>query len=87
MDAGANLFRLNMSHARHDWVRHVVENIRAAAGVRGYVAGIVMDLQGPAIRTGEIPAPVMLEKGDRFDFTIDPKLKSERLVSVNIRTS
>jgi pyruvate kinase len=83
MDAGANLFRLNMSHARHDWVRRVVENIRAAAGARGYVAGIVMDLQGPAIRTGEISAPVMLEKGDRFDFTIDPKLKGERLVRVN----
>ena len=83
MDAGANLFRLNMSHARHDWVRRVVENIRAAAGARGYVAGIVMDLQGPAIRTGEIPSPVMLEKGDRFDLTIDPKLKGERLVSVN----
>ena len=83
MDAGANLFRLNMSHARHDWVQRVVENIRAAAGARGYVAGIVMDLQGPAIRTGEISSPVMLEKGDRFDFTIDPKLKGERLVSVN----
>jgi len=83
MDAGANLFRLNMSHARHDWVRRVVENIRAAADARGHVPGVVMDLQGPAIRTGEISTPVMLEKGDRFDFTIDSKLKSERLVSVN----
>ncbi len=83
MDVGANLFRLNMSHARHDWVRRVEENIRAAAGARGQVPGIVMDLQGPSIRTGELPAPVMLRKGDRFDFTIDPKLKGERLVSVN----
>ena len=83
MDAGANLFRLNMSHARHDWVRRVVEQIRVAAAARDYVPGIVMDLQGPSIRTGEIPASVMLVKGDRFDFTIDPKLKGERLVSVN----
>ena len=83
MDAGANLFRLNMSHARRDWVRRVGEQIRVAAAARDYVPGIVMDLQGPSIRTGEIPASVMLVKGDRFDFTIDPKLKGERLVSVN----
>ena len=24
MDAGVNIFRLNMSHAPHDWVRRVV---------------------------------------------------------------
>ena len=31
MDAGVNLFRLNMSHAPHDWVRRVYRDIRAAA--------------------------------------------------------
>jgi len=29
MDAGVNIFRLNMSHAPHDWVRRVVADIRA----------------------------------------------------------
>ena len=29
--AGANIFRLNMSHAPHDWVRMIVPRIRAIA--------------------------------------------------------
>ncbi|MBC8324825.1 MAG: pyruvate kinase [Verrucomicrobia subdivision 3 bacterium] len=83
LDAGANMFRLNMSHAKQDWVRSVTGHIRAAAVTRGCVAGIVMDLQGPAIRTGDLPAPVCLETGDRFDFTVDAAAESERCVSVN----
>ena len=31
MLAGADIFRLNMSHARHDWVRDVVKRIRRIA--------------------------------------------------------
>ena len=83
LDAGTNVFRLNMSHAKHDWVRSVAGHIRSAAAVRGCVPGIVMDLQGPAIRTGDLPAPVQLKKGDRFDFTVDPSVEGERCVSVN----
>ena len=83
LDAGTNVFRLNMSRAKHDWVRSVAGHIRAAAAARGCVPGIVMDLQGPAIRTGDLPAPVQLKKGDRFDFTVDPSAEGERCVSVN----
>ena len=83
LDAGANVFRLNMSHAKHDWTRAVVGHIRAAAAARGCVPGIMMDLQGPAIRTGDLPAPVQLQTGDRFDFTVDPAAEGERCVSVN----
>ena len=83
LDAGTNVFRLNMSHAKHDWVRSVAGHIRAAAAARGCVPGIVMDLQGPAIRTGDLPVPVQLKKGDRFDFTVDPSAEGERCVSVN----
>lgn len=83
MDAGANLFRLNMSHARHDWVREVVPRIRAAAKVRDLVPGILVDLQGPAIRTGDLPEPVDLKAGDRFDFSVDRTAQGDRVVGVN----
>ena len=73
IDAGANVFRLNMSHAKSEWVHEVVVNIRAAAATRGCVAGILMDLQGPAIRTGVLDKPVDLKKNDRFDFTTNIK--------------
>ena len=60
IDAGVNIFRLNMSHAPHDWVRRVVSDIREAAGTRHTVVGILMDTQGPAIRTGDLPTPLDL---------------------------
>ena len=37
MDAGVNIFRLNMSHAPHDWVRRVFADIRAESAKRANV--------------------------------------------------
>lgn len=50
--AGVDCFRLNMSHAAHDWVRVIVPRIRSAARELGRMVAILMDTQGPAIRTG-----------------------------------
>src|SRR5438552_8987770 len=61
IEAGVNIFRLNMSHAKPDWVRRVVKDIRAIATERKIFIGILMDLQGPAIRTGDLPAPIKLK--------------------------
>src|SRR5215216_770305 len=55
IEAGVDCFRLNMSHATHDGVRAVVPRIRAAARDAGKVTAILMDTQGPAIRTGDLP--------------------------------
>jgi len=68
--AGANIFRLNMSHAPHDWVRTVVERIRKVSADLDVITGILMDTQGPAIRTGDLPVKLNLKVGDIFDFTV-----------------
>ncbi len=70
MEAGVNLFRLNMSHAPHDWVRRVYQDIRAAAATRRQFAGIMLDTQGPAIRTGDISLPLDLQPGQKFTLTV-----------------
>ena len=70
MDAGVNLFRLNMSHAPHDWVRRAVADIRAQSGARKRFIGIMMDTQGPAIRTGDIAVPLDLQPGQKFILTV-----------------
>jgi pyruvate kinase len=70
IEAGVNIFRLNMSHAPHDWVRRVVKDIRAAAGARTQFIGIMMDTQGPAIRTGDISVPLDLQPGQKFTLTV-----------------
>ena len=70
IDAGVNVFRLNMSHAPHDWVRRVVTDIRAEAKSRRRHAGVLMDTQGPAIRTGDISSPLDLQPGQKFTLTV-----------------
>ena len=49
---GADVFRLNMSHASADWVREIVPRIRQLADQLKRPIGILLDTQGPAIRTG-----------------------------------
>lgn len=79
---GVNLFRLNMSHATHDWVRTVVPVIRLAAADLRLNTGILMDTQGPAIRTGDLPTKLDLKVGDRFTFTVRGH-QSEEIYSVD----
>jgi pyruvate kinase len=84
IDAGVNVFRLNMSHAPHDWVRRVVKDIRSAAAARRQFAGIMMDTQGPAIRTGELGVPLDLQPGQKFVLTVrGERSEEERSVDVN----
>jgi pyruvate kinase len=84
MEAGVNVFRLNMSHAPHDWVRRLVKDIRAAAAARQIHIGIMMDTQGPAIRTGDIGVPLDLQPGQKFTLTVrGERSEEERSVDVN----
>ena len=84
MDAGVNVFRLNMSHAPHDWVRRVFKDIRAESAKRSRFTGILMDTQGPAIRTGDIASPLDLKPGQKFTLTVrGEKSEEERSVDVN----
>lgn len=66
--AGADVFRLNMSHARHDWCREIVQRIREASAEVERPAGILFDLQGPSIRTGDVEEKIILNRGDRVEF-------------------
>jgi len=82
--AGVNIFRLNMSHAVHDWTRRVVSDIRAAAAAAQRFIGIMMDTQGPAIRTGELPVALDLQPGQKFTLTVRGEhSEEEHSVDVN----
>jgi pyruvate kinase len=83
IDAGMNVARLNMSHAPHDWVRRVVKDIREAAAARNVSVGILMDTQGPAIRTGDVKNALNLNPGETFTFTVRGE-KSEEESSVDV---
>jgi pyruvate kinase len=81
---GADVFRLNMSHASHDWVREIVPRIRALAQKADRPVALLLDTQGPAIRTGDLKANLHLKPGDILEFTVDGAKSKERYsVDVN----
>ena len=52
-NAGADVFRINMSHTDHDAMRALVARIRKIEAEVGRPIGILADLQGPKLRVGK----------------------------------
>ncbi|MGA7385475.1 MAG: pyruvate kinase [Methylocella sp.] len=71
--AGADLFRINMSHATQDQMRGQAKMIRALQQECGRPIGILLDLQGPKPRIGTFKdRAVELVNGANFVFDSDP---------------
>lgn len=86
--AGADIARLNMAHASHEWTRTAIRRVRAVSAKIGRDIAIMMDIKGPEIRTGDVDTPIELKSGETFDFIVspDPDRKDSgntRSVSVN----
>ena len=72
-DAGANVFRLNMSHGDHEEIRARHAIIRQVEKDTGRPIAILADLQGPKLRCGVFAnGPHELENGASFRFDLDP---------------
>lgn len=81
--AGLDIARINMSHANAEQARTIATRIRAAAQKLDRRVGLLMDLQGPAIRTGDLPTALNLKPGERFALTVRGE-KSEEQHSVDV---
>src|SRR3954452_9600720 len=77
--AGMDVARLNLSHGAYTDHEAVYRDVRAASDESGHAVGILVDLQGPKIRTGRFAVgPVTLTNGSRVVVTVvyglrDPK--------------
>ncbi|EAI5453811.1 pyruvate kinase [Campylobacter jejuni] len=65
---GVNVFRLNFSHGTHEYHKKNLDTIRKVAKELHIRIGILQDISGPKIRTGELKESFELKKGDRLDF-------------------
>src|SRR4029077_13121975 len=75
---GSDVFRVNMSHATHEWVREIVPRIRMLAQKAGRAAPRPLDTQGPANGTGDLNASLHLKPGDILEFTVRGAKSHER---------
>lgn len=68
-EAGADVFRINMSHASHERLTELHRTIRKIEADAGRPIGILVDLQGPKLRVGEFAAGTAeLDDGHIFRF-------------------
>jgi pyruvate kinase len=71
--AGADVFRINMSHTSHERMRELVAAIRAVETEHGRPIGILVDLQGPKLRLGTFAnGSATLDRGATFVLDADP---------------
>ena len=72
-EAGADVFRINMSHTSHDKMRELVEAIRAVEADHNRPIGILVDLQGPKLRLGSFSNDFAeIDSGQYFTLDSDP---------------
>jgi pyruvate kinase len=72
-EAGADVFRINMSHTSHERMRLLVQTIRKIEEQYVRPIGVLVDLQGPKLRIGAFTSEfVNLKKGATFVLDSDP---------------
>ncbi len=78
--AGMNVARLNMSHGTHESHLEVIKRIKGLNKRLNHPISILLDLQGPEIRTGELAESLALNVGDTLWLSVspeeDPEVKS-----------
>lgn len=83
-EAGMNVARLNMSHGDHSSHKKVIDIVKEYnAQSPETVLAIMLDTKGPEVRSGDLPQPIKLVKGQEFTFTIKRGVGTESCVSVN----
>jgi pyruvate kinase len=73
VEAGVDVFRLNCSHGTHEEFGADIENIRRTSAELDRAVAILLDLQGPKIRTGALAGgvPVFLDEAERLVLTTE----------------
>jgi pyruvate kinase len=86
VEAGMDIARLNLSHGDYSVHESVYRAVRAASDATGRAVGILVDLQGPKIRTGRFATgPISLAPGDRFTITVDEVAGDQQRVSTTYK--
>lgn len=85
--SGANSFRLNCSHAPMEKLAPLVHNVRAASERTQIPCSIVMDLQGPRLRIGNLKdgKPVLLKPGARVKITTRKITGTAEIISTDFK--
>ena len=83
---GADGIRLNLSHGSFNFFEELFNSIHSACSLEKSPLAILVDLQGPKIRIGELETPsIELHNGKTIEITIDDVLGTEKLISTSYK--
>ena len=77
---GMNVARINMSHAKHRSAKAIIERIKKInneTSTEYGKIGVLLDTQGPEIRTGDTELPLDLKVGDEVTLTVRDQIDVE----------
>jgi pyruvate kinase len=84
MIAGVDVFRLNSSHGTYAEFSSVISNIRKLSVKHTHNAAVLVDLQGPKIRVGDIESGSLeLDIGESIIFTTDDCPGTKEKIHIN----
>ena len=79
IDAGANVIRVNASHGTPELRAGWVAAVRRAAEAAGAPVAVLMDLQGPRIRVGDLARPRVLHADEAVVFAPEEAARGDEL--------
>ncbi len=82
-EAGADIFRINMSHTDHAMLAQMVKGLRALSSSVQRPIGILADLQGPKIRLGTLPGGSrVLKEGEKIRLVLGDSSEKEDEIAI-----
>ena len=81
--AGMNVCRLNMAHGDHDEQQKRIDLVKKVREDLAVPLPIMVDIKGPEVRTGHVPEPIPVEKGDVFCFTGEQITAHDNIIPIN----
>ncbi len=82
--AGMNVVRINFSHGSHEGHRKTIEHVREVAEKVGYAIPVLMDLQGPKIRVGQMKGDSqVIEAGSMVTITTKDVEGTSKLIPID----
>lgn len=81
--AGATMFRLNTSHGNEEGHAQNIKYIREVSKKTGKFIPVLVDLQGPKIRVGNIPAPREINVGEEIILEASSDINNQEIIPVD----
>lgn len=86
ISSGIDGVRLNLSHSTYEFLESIFDSIHSACSLANSPLAVLIDLQGPKIRIGELEKQsIELQNGNTIEITIDNIKGNEKIISTSYK--